>query len=42
LLNGLLVTVSEEEKYPDYLNLASGEHNEESFAKWLREVTAEI
>ncbi len=42
LLNGLLVTVSEEEKRPHYLNLASGEHNEEGFAKWLREVTAKI
>jgi death-on-curing protein len=39
LLNGVTITASEEEKYPRYLGLASGEHSEESFAQWLRSVT---
>lgn len=42
LLNGLSVVVDEVEKYPHYLALASGEHTEESFAKWLRGNTAAV
>jgi death-on-curing protein len=40
--NGLLPTASEEEKYPYYLSLASGEVAEEEFAAWLRKNTAPI
>ncbi|MDB6076803.1 MAG: cytochrome biosis protein CycH [Akkermansiaceae bacterium] len=40
ILNGLRPTASEEEKYPKYLALASGELEEEIFAAWLRENTA--
>lgn len=39
-LNGVFFIIGEEEKYPHYLALASGEHTEESFAIWLRTVTA--
>ena len=38
-LNGVFFTVGEAQKYPHYLALAAGEHTEESFASWLREVT---
>jgi death-on-curing protein len=38
-LNGRFFTVSEEVKYPHFIALASGEHDEESFASWLRDVT---
>jgi death on curing protein len=38
-LNGLFFTVGEEIKYPHCLALAAGEHDEASFAAWLREVT---
>jgi death-on-curing protein len=37
--NGLGFTVGEEQKYPEYLALAEGDHSEESFAAWLRTVT---
>jgi death-on-curing protein len=40
--NGLIPTASEEEKYPYYLSLASGEVTEKEFAAWLRENTAPI
>nr|WP_226895050.1 type II toxin-antitoxin system death-on-curing family toxin [Luteolibacter marinus] len=40
--NGLLPTASEEEKYPFYLGLASGEIDESSFANWLRGHTAPL
>jgi death-on-curing protein len=40
--NGLYPTASEEEKYPFYLSLASGELTEEEFAVWLRENTAPV
>lgn len=39
-LNGIVFTIGETEKYPHYLSLASGEHTEETFADWLRTVTA--
>jgi len=39
-LNGIFFTVDETVKYPNYLALAASEHSEESFAKWLRTVTA--
>jgi len=38
-LNGRVFRVSQDLKYPHYLALAAGEHDEESFATWLREVT---
>lgn len=38
-LNGRNFTVGEEIKFAHYLALAAGEHDEESFAAWLREVT---
>lgn len=38
-LNGMVFTVDEVAKYPHYLALASGEHTEEAFCKWLRSVT---
>jgi death-on-curing protein len=38
-LNGRIFTVGEEIKYAHYLALAAGEHDEEIFAAWLREVT---
>ncbi|MDF1737978.1 MAG: type II toxin-antitoxin system death-on-curing family toxin [Verrucomicrobiales bacterium] len=38
-VNGIVVTASEIEKYPEYLALASGDRTEESFAEWLRSVT---
>lgn len=38
-LNGRFFTIGEEIKYPHYLALAAGEHDEASFAVWLREVT---
>ena len=38
-LNGIEFSVDEVVKYPHYLDLASGEHTEESFATWLRTVT---
>lgn len=37
-LNGLVFTIGEKAKYPHYLALAAGEHDEESFALWLRSV----
>jgi death-on-curing protein len=40
--NGLYPTASEEEKYPFYLSLASGELTEEEFATWLRENTTPV
>ncbi|BCX46390.1 death-on-curing protein [Haloferula helveola] len=40
--NGLLPTASEDEKYPYYLSLASGDVSETDFASWLRENTAPI
>ena len=40
--NGLLPTATEEEKYPYYLSLASGEVTEKEFAAWLRENTAAV
>jgi len=40
--NGLMPAASEEEKYPYYLSLASGEVTEEEFAAWLRANTALI
>jgi death-on-curing protein len=40
-LNGLYFIVGEEIKYPNYLALAAGEHDEESFAQWLRGVTSD-
>ena len=36
LLNGYEFTVDETAKYPNYLALASGDHNQESFTEWLR------
>ena len=39
ILNGIAFTVGEEEKYPHYLALAAGDHDEDSFATWLRSVT---
>ncbi len=39
-LNGMVFNVGEEEKYPHYLALASGDHTEESLTAWLRSVTA--
>lgn len=36
------IKLNEEEKYPQYLTLASGEHTEESFATWLRENSAPL
>lgn len=38
-LNGRFFTVGEEIKYPHYLALAAGEHDEAGFAAWLRGVT---
>ena len=38
-LNSVEFTVGEEIKYPNYLALAAGDHDEESFADWLRSVT---
>ena len=40
--NGRIPTSSEEEKYPYYLSLASGEVTEEELAAWLHENTAPI
>lgn len=40
--NGLVPTASEEDKYPFYVSLASGDITEEEFAAWLRENTAPI
>lgn len=40
--NGLMPTASEEEKYPYYLSLASGEVTEEEFTAWLRANTAPL
>lgn len=42
LLNGYEFTVTETEKYPNYLALASGDHSQESFTKWLKEVTVPV
>lgn len=42
ILNGLRPKASEDEKYPVYLALASGELHEETFAAWLRENTAPV
>jgi len=38
-LNGITLSASKEDLYYQMLSLASGEHSEESFAKWLRSVT---
>lgn len=38
-LNGILFSVGEEQKYPHFLALASGDHSEESFTDWLHTVT---
>lgn len=40
--NGLYPTASEDEKYPFYLSLASGELTENDFAHWLRQNTAPV
>jgi death-on-curing protein len=40
--NGLMPTATEEEKYPVYLALASGEMDEDTFAGWLRRHTAPV
>ncbi len=40
--NGLQPTASEEEKYPVYLALASGDLHEDTFADWLRQNTAPV
>jgi death-on-curing protein len=40
--NGLMPTATEEEKYPVYLALASGEMDEDTFAGWLRQHTAPV
>lgn len=42
ILNGFQPTATEEEKYPYYLALSSGEIDEETFAAWLRKNTARI
>lgn len=39
ILNGREFTVGEEQKYPMYLGLASGDLSEEDFAAWLRKNT---
>ncbi len=42
ILNGLRPNASEEQKYPVYLSLASGELSEEQFATWLRDHTTPL
>ncbi len=38
-LNGRFFTIGEDLKYPHFLVLAAGDHDEESFATWLRDAT---
>lgn len=42
LLNGLQIVATKEDRYFQVLSFTSSEQSEESFAEWLREVTAPI
>ena len=39
VLNGMAFSIGEEDKYPEFLALAAGDHTEETFAAWLRQNT---